>query len=82
MRRLLAMLMVGVLGVIPAHAGSDDLLLKLLIRKGILTQEDVDALKRELAAEEAAQKPAAPAATTAAPAPPAPPARPPSRSPS
>ena len=63
--------------VIPAQAGSEDALLKLLIRKGILTQEDVDALKREMAAEEAAQK-AAPLrlplpATTAAPAaPPAP----------
>ena len=39
--------------------GSDDALLKLLIRKGILTQEDVDALKREMEAETAAQKPAA-----------------------
>ena len=80
MRRgwLLAMLLVGVIGVTPAQAGSEDALLKLLIRKGILTQEDVDALKREVAAEEAAQKAAPPAvpvapATTAAPAaPPAP----------
>jgi hypothetical protein len=78
MRRawLLVTLMVGLIGVTPAHAGSDDALLKLLIRKGILTQEDVDALKREMAAEEAAQKAAPPAvpampATTAAPAAPA-----------
>ena len=69
MRRvgLLAALMVGLLGVTPAQAGSDDALLKLLIRKGILTQEDVDALKREMAAEEAAQKAAAPAAPAPAP---------------
>jgi hypothetical protein len=64
MRRawLLAILMVSLVGVAPAQAGSDDALLKLLIRKGILTQEDVDALKREMAAEEAAQKAAAPPA--------------------
>jgi len=62
MRRawLLAMLLVGLVGVAPAQAGSEDALLKLLIRKGILTQEDVDALKREMAADEAAQKAAAP----------------------
>ena len=67
MRRawLLAILMVGLIGVTPAQAGSDDALLKLLIRKGILTQEDVDALKREMAAEEAAQKAAPPAAPAA-----------------
>lgn len=71
MRRvgLLAALMVGLLGVTPAQAGSDDALLKLLIRKGILTQEDVDVLKREMAAEEAAQKAVAPAAPALAPAP-------------
>jgi hypothetical protein len=62
MRRawLLAIVLVGLVGVVPAQAGSEDALLKLLIRKGILTQEDVDALKREMAADEAAQKPAAP----------------------
>jgi len=64
MRRawLLATLMVALIGVTPAHAGSDDALLKLLIKKGILTQEEVDALKREVEAETAAQKPATPAA--------------------
>ena len=79
MRRawLLAILMVGLIGVVvPSQASSDELLLKLLIRKGILTQEDVDALKREMAAEEAAQKAAAPAAPSAATAAPAPPAAP------
>src|SRR5262245_12918994 len=83
MRRawVLGTLMICLFGGTPAQAGSDDALLKLLIRKGLLTQEDVDALKREIAAEEAAQKAAAPAAaapaavapaetvTTAAPAP-------------
>ena len=67
MRRpwLLAIILMGLIGVTPAQAGSDDALLKLLIRKGILTQEDVDALKREMAAEEAGQK----AAPVTAPAP-------------
>jgi hypothetical protein len=62
MRRgwFLATLMVALVGVTPAYAGSDDALLKLLIKKGILTQEEVDALKREVEAETAAQKPAAP----------------------
>ena len=67
MRRawLLAVVFVGLLGVTPAEAGSDDALLKLLIRKGILTQEEVDALKREMEAESAAAPtPAAPPAVT------------------
>ena len=83
MRRawLLAMLLVGLVGVVPAQAGSDDALLKLLIRKGILTQEDVDALKREMAAEEAAQNAATPPAAPAAGRPlrQPPPRRPPAR---
>jgi hypothetical protein len=65
--------MAGVLGVTPAHAGSEEALLKLLVRKGILTQAEVDALKREIAAEEAARTaapPAAPAPAAATPAPP------------
>ena len=70
MRRawLLAIVLVGLIGVTPAQAGSDDALLKLLIRKGILTQEDVDALKREMAAAEAAPKVSTPPTATAAPA--------------
>ena len=75
MRRawVLAMLFVGLAGVTPAGAGSDDALLKLLIRKGILTQEEVDALKREMEAESAAAPAPSvaptvtPPATTAAP---------------
>ena len=84
MRRawLLAMLLVGLVGVAPAQAGSEDALLKLLIRKGILTQEDVDALKREMAAEEAAQKAAAPPPAAAPPRRPPPAAAPPARRPS
>jgi hypothetical protein len=57
--------MAGLLGVTPARAGSEEALLKLLIKKGVLTQEDVDALKREMAAEEASQKAAAPPAASA-----------------
>ena len=75
MRRawVLAVVFVGLLGVTPVEAGSDDALLKLLIRKGILTQEEVNALKREIEAESAAAPTPAPPpavtppATTAAP---------------
>jgi hypothetical protein len=62
---LLLTLVVSLIGVTPAHAGSRDALLKLLIRKGILTHEDVDALEREMTAEEAARKVAPPAAQPA-----------------
>lgn len=58
---LLAMLMVGLVGVTPALAGSEDALLELLVRKGILTRADVDALRREMAASQAAPQ-ATPAA--------------------
>jgi hypothetical protein len=67
MRRawVLAVVFVGLLGVTPVEAASDDALLKLLIRKGILTQEEVDALKREIEAESApAPTPGPPPAVT------------------
>lgn len=52
---LLAGLLAAV--VAPASAGVDEELIKLLVKKGVITQEDVQALRRQVETGQAAQQP-------------------------
>jgi hypothetical protein len=68
--RHMALLLAGVLasaGVARAQSATDDLLLKLLVKRGIISQQDVADIKQELAAAQAAAPQAAPAPASAAP---------------